>query len=118
MALFFDKDWFDAKLASAGLSRAQLAVALGLSETQIAEIWKDQRELSAREVATIASLLKAAPEEIALRAGVSTPVPAKTPKDLESFGAALADLTARLERLERAMVEIKSLLLDIRRERP
>lgn len=117
MALFFDANWFDAKLASAGLSRAQLAVALGLSETQIAEIWKDQRELSAREVATLASLLNAAPEEIAARAGVSTPVPAKSPKDLESFGEALADLAARLERLERAMVEIKSLLLDMRHER-
>jgi transcriptional regulator with XRE-family HTH domain len=117
MALFFDKDWFDAKLAAAGLSRAQLAVALGLSEMQIAEIWKDQRELSAREVATLASLLNAAPEEIAVHAGVSTPVPAKIPKDLESFDEALADLAARLERLERAMVEIKSLLLDFRRER-
>ena len=118
MALFFDKDWFDAKLAAAGLSHAQLAVALGLSETQLSDIWKDQRELSAREVATLASLLKAAPEEIAVRAGISTPVPTKSPKDLESFGEALADLAGRLERLERAMLEIKALLLDIRRDRP
>lgn len=117
MALFFDTNWFDEKLAAAGLSRAQLAAALGLSELQIAEIWKDQRELSAREVAALASLLNAAPEDIARRAGVSTPVPAKNPKDLESFGEALADLAARLERLERAMVEIKSLLLDLRGER-
>jgi transcriptional regulator with XRE-family HTH domain len=118
MALFFDKDWFDARLAAAGLSRAQLAAKLGLEEMQVAEIWKDQRELTGREVATLASLLNVTPEEIALRAGVSTPLPPNTPKDLESIGHALADLAARLERLERAMVEIKSLLLDIRRQSP
>ena len=41
MALFFDKEWFDAKLESAHLSRADLARALGLTDTQVAEIWKD-----------------------------------------------------------------------------
>jgi transcriptional regulator with XRE-family HTH domain len=118
MALFFDKEWFDAKLAEFDMSRQELAMALGLRRSDIEDIWKDQRELSAREVATLASLLKAAPEEIAVRAGVSTPVPPKIPRDFESFGEALADLAARLDRLERAMLEIKSLLLDIRRDRP
>lgn len=116
MALFFDKEWFDAKLAALGLSRAHVAAALDLGEAQVAEIWKDQRELSARDVAALATLLKVSPQQIARRAGVSTPVPTAGPQDIESFGAALADLTARLERLERGLIEIKSLLLDLRRK--
>jgi transcriptional regulator with XRE-family HTH domain len=115
MALFFDKEWFDAKLAEVDISREELAMALGLRLSDIEDIWKDQRELSARDVAALASLLKVAPQEIATRAGVSTPVPSAVPGDLESFGAALADLAARLERLERSLIEIKSLLLDLRR---
>ena len=69
MALFFDKDWFDAALARAGLTRAILAQALGLGEAELAEVWKDQRELSARDVATLAALLAVPAEEIAAPCG-------------------------------------------------
>jgi transcriptional regulator with XRE-family HTH domain len=101
MALFFDSEWFDARLASVHLSRADLAAALGLNETQIAEVWKDQRELSARDVALIAALLNVPAEDVAKHAGVSTPVPK---------GDALADIAKRLERVERMLEDIKSLL--------
>src|SRR5690242_5196814 len=47
MALFFDTEWFDARLAAAHLSRADVARALGLSQGEVDEVWKDQRELSA-----------------------------------------------------------------------
>jgi len=115
MALFFDKEWFDAKLAALGLSRAHVAAALALREAQVAEFWKDQRELSARDVAALASLLKVSTQEIATRAGVSTPLPTAAPDDLESIGEAISRLDARLERLERGMIEIKALLLDLRK---
>jgi transcriptional regulator with XRE-family HTH domain len=71
MALFFDRDWFDAALARSHLARADLARALGLSDAEIAEVWKDQRELSAGQVATMAALLAVSAEEIARHAGVS-----------------------------------------------
>ena len=45
MALFFDSAWFDARLEASGLRRADVAAALGLTAEQIAELWKDQREL-------------------------------------------------------------------------
>jgi len=106
MALFFDSQWFDGKLAAAGLTRARLAQALSLSEQQVAEIWKDQRELSAREVATIASLLGATPQDVAHHAGVSTPVPQAT---------SLAEIGERLARVERALAELKALMIDLRR---
>ena len=101
MALFFDGEWFDVRLASVHLSRADLAAALGLNETQIAEVWKDQRELSARDVALMAALLNVPAEDVAKHAGVSTPVPKED---------AIADLTRRLERVERKLEELQSLL--------
>jgi hypothetical protein len=104
MALFFDTAWFDARLASAHLARGDVARALGLSDSEIAEVWKDQRELSARDVSTLASLLAATPQEIAQYAGISTPVP-KTQSTVS-----LADLSARLERVETELAQIKALL--------
>jgi hypothetical protein len=115
MALFFDKEWFDAKLAEFDISREELALGLGLRRWEIDEIWKDQRELSVDDVASLALLLQTTPEEIANRAGVSTPLPTAAPDDLESIGEAISRLDARLERLERGLIEIKSLLLDLRR---
>ncbi|HWD50150.1 MAG TPA: hypothetical protein VG309_09470 [Rhizomicrobium sp.] len=102
MALFFDREWFDAKLASAHLSRADLARALGLTEMEVAEIWKDQREISAREVSLLATLLAASPQDVAQYAGVSTRVPQAAPT--------VAELHARLVKVEKSLDEIKALL--------
>jgi len=102
MALFFDAAWFDKRLAHLGLVRTTVAIALGLSESEIAEIWKDQRELSARDVAVLASLLDATPEEIAERAGISTPVP----KAAASADPSLKSIEERLTRVEAALEEI------------
>lgn len=117
MALFFDTDWFDAALLRAGLGRGDLARALGLSEHELAEVWKDQRELSARDVAIIAMLLAAPAGEVARRAGVSTPVPHEPPADAAALAGALADFGERLARIERTLAEVKALLLDLRRAR-
>ncbi|HEY2070287.1 MAG TPA: helix-turn-helix transcriptional regulator [Rhizomicrobium sp.] len=100
MALFFDAEWFEARLAAAGLTRAVMAQALGLSEQQIAEVWKDQREISAREVSTMAALLGVSPEDVAKHAGISTPVP-KPASELD-------DIRARLDRIEQTLAELKA----------
>jgi transcriptional regulator with XRE-family HTH domain len=113
MALFFDAQWFDAQLSARGLSRADAAKALGLDAVQIAELWKDQRELSLHDVRVIAQLIGGSAEEVARRAGVSTPVPVERPDDP---AAALAELSERLARVERGMLELKSLILDLRRQ--
>ncbi|HEY1708981.1 MAG TPA: helix-turn-helix domain-containing protein [Rhizomicrobium sp.] len=114
MALFFDAEWFDAQLAARRMSRADVARALGLGAEQIAELWKDQRELSVRDVRALSVLLGSTVQEIALRAGVSTPVPADPPADAT---AALAELNERLARVERGLIELKALILDLR-DRP
>jgi len=116
--LFFDSAWFDSRLAAAHLSRADLARALGVSETGIAEIWKDQRELSAREVAIISALLGASAEDVATHAGVSTPVPRPPPAGIAEIGPSIGDLAERLDRVERMLIEVKALLLDPKRGAP
>jgi hypothetical protein len=92
MALFFDAPWFNAQLARLHLPKSALGPMLGLTETGLAELWKDQRELKATDVAVLAALFNVAPADIAARAGISTPVPRPA--------AAQADIIARLDRIE------------------
>ena len=94
MALFFDAPWYDARLAERGLSRAVLAAVSGMSEAELALVFKDQREVSAAEVAVFAELLGVSPAEAANRAGVSTPVPGTDPL------ARIAELERRVAALE------------------
>ncbi|MEI9932011.1 MAG: hypothetical protein WDM89_16095 [Rhizomicrobium sp.] len=100
MSLFFDSEWFDDRLTQAGLKRHDLAVALGLGERELGEMWKDQREVSADDVRVIAALLGVSREDVARRAGISTPVP-----------NAVDD---RLARIEADINEIKTMLLELR----
>jgi hypothetical protein len=97
MALFFDAAWFDANLAERGLSRGVLAAACGLSPDELALVFKDQRELSAGDVAIFAELLGTTPADIAVHAGVSTPVPAES--RIEALERRVAALEAELARL-------------------
>jgi transcriptional regulator with XRE-family HTH domain len=103
MALFFDAPWFDGKLAERGLSRTALAAVAGLGEAELALVFKDQRELSAGQVAAFAELLGVTPAEVANRAGIATPVPASTP-----------DLSARLTALERRVAALETELARLR----
>lgn len=96
MALFFDASWFDHRLSERGLTRAVLATAAGLSEAELALVFKDQRELSAQEVARFAELLGVPVAEVADRAGIATPVPGGA-RPLEQRIAALERRVAALE---------------------
>src|SRR5258708_10397629 len=75
MALFFDAEWFDARLGERGLSRGVLAAAAGMSGADLALAFKDQRELSAGEVAAFSEVLGVPDPELAGRGGVCTPGP-------------------------------------------
>ena len=98
MALFFDAAWFDERLAERGLSRASLAAAARMSEADLALAFKDQRELSAAEVAAFAELLGVTATEIARQAGISTPVAGSSPLErrLRAIEARLSAIEARL----------------------
>ena len=72
MSLFFDADWFDAKLAERGLDRAALAIAAGLERTDLHGVFTNERVATAAELETFARVLHADLVEITLRAGIAT----------------------------------------------
>ena len=96
MALFFDAEWFDARLAERGLSRTVLAAAAGMTAADVDLAFKDQRELSAGEVTVFAELLGVEAREVADRAGISTPAPGRA----GSAESRIADLERRVAALE------------------
>lgn len=89
-------------MAERGLTPTVLAAASGMSEAELALVFKDQRELSAGEVAVFAELLGEAPAEIARQAGISTPVPDQDPL------ARIAALEHRVAVLEAEIVRLRS----------
>jgi uncharacterized protein YceH (UPF0502 family) len=70
MALFFDHEWYDARLAQRGLDRLVLAAAAGLSAADLDLVFKDQREIGPAELAVFAEMVGVSREEAARRAGV------------------------------------------------
>jgi hypothetical protein len=103
MALFFDSVWFDAQLARAGLKHADVGAALGLSEREIAELWKDQREVRAQDVRVLAALLGVTCAEVVTHAGVSTPLPGNDEADLEARVGRIEAMLAALTKEIRAL---------------
>jgi transcriptional regulator with XRE-family HTH domain len=110
MALFFDTKWFDSRLSAMGLSHADVAAALGVTGEELSQMWKDQRELSVKDVRLLAALLGTDVKEISERAGIATPVP-RASADLGDIASKLELLAERLDRLERGIEDIKKLLL-------
>ena len=49
MSLFFDADWFDAKLAARGLDRGALAEAAGLERSELHLLFTNERAASAAD---------------------------------------------------------------------
>ncbi len=105
MALFFDQEWFDARLRERGLNKAALASLLRISSTEVDDMWKDQREISPREVTLLAELLGVSNKEIARRGGAATPNPDEA-SDVNRVLTRLDALDARIARLERGVADI------------
>jgi transcriptional regulator with XRE-family HTH domain len=96
VALFFDQVWFRARLEALNLSKADLALCLGLTRDELDEIWKDQREVSRQEVSTLSAILGVDAREIANRCGISTPIPDALDGDVHR----VSDLERRVKALE------------------
>jgi hypothetical protein len=111
MALFFDQEWFEARLAEAGLNRDTVAAALGLSGEQVEEIWKDQRELTVEDVVNHAGIATPQPGAARPPAPGEASVP-EAGRILERLDA----LDARMAGLEKAVSELSALLKSMREE--
>lgn len=103
MALFFDRDWYEARLAERGLSRSALAAAAQMDATSLELAFKDQRELSWRELAAFAELLGVTTAEAALHAGVRPP-----PDPVDAQAGRIAMLEARVAALEARLGRLES----------
>jgi len=68
MSLFFDADWFDAKLDERGLDRAALAIAAGVERSELHLVFTNERAATAK---LVASLLEG--KDVALVSDAGTP---------------------------------------------
>src|SRR3954469_25790046 len=111
MALFFDQSWYDARLAERGLSRTVLAAVAGMTGEELVLAYKDQRELTAAQIAAFAELLGVPLAEAARRAGVGAH--AAAPRGEPPFRSELsleqkvAMLEARVAALEAELARLK-----------
>ena len=106
MALFFDQLWYDARLAERGLTRAVLAAVAGMTGEELALAYKDQRELTAPQIAAFAELLGVPLAEAARRAGVGAHA-AALPMESLSLDQRVAALEARVAALEAELARLK-----------
>ena len=104
MALFFDVEWFKARLDERGISAKVFAACAGMSDHELALAFKDQRELSPQEVAIFAELLGVTAAEVASRAGISTP----TPGAEDPVAQQIAALERRVASLEAEVAALKA----------
>jgi hypothetical protein len=111
MALFFDQSWYDARLSERGLTRVVLAAVAGMTNDELALAYKDQRELTAAQIAAFAEVLGVSLAEAARRAGVGAHAaapPREPPKEAVSLEQKVAALEARVAALEAALARQKA----------
>ena len=104
MSLFFDADWFDAKLSERGLDRAALAVAAGLERADLHLIFTNERAPTAEELSTFATVLSADLVEVTLRSGVAT----RTADPDAAPNARIEDIEARLDAIDDWLKEFEA----------
>jgi hypothetical protein len=103
MSLFFDAEWFDARLAVRGLDRGDLASAAGLDRSDLHRVFTNERAATASELAAFARVLQAEIVEVTLRSGVAAPgaAPADDP------GARIENIEARLDAIDDWLAEFE-----------
>lgn len=104
MSLFFDADWFDAKLAARRLDRTALAVAVGIDGVELHRVFTNERAPTAEELSTFANVLGADLVEVTLKSGVATRAGAAS----EDSGDRIADIEARLDAIDSWLAEFEA----------
>ena len=113
MALFFDTEWFAAKLKEKNKNKKQLALALGVSEERLESIWKDQSVMTEAQVSKAAAFLGQAKETLIHYAGVGSVE--KTPPITSSAimeAEDISEVLERLDRIEKSLIELKSMIFS------
>jgi len=101
MSLFFDAEWFDARLLECGRDRAALGACAGLAPSELHQIYTNARVATPAELTAFAALLGGDLVEITLRAGVSErPASGDASARIESIEARLSAIDEWLAELE------------------
>lgn len=103
MSLFFDADWFDAKLEERGLDRNALAASAGLDRAALHAIYINDRALEPAELRAFAALLGTDLIEIGLRSGIA----ARPFEPAADPDARLANFEARLDAIDDWLDELE-----------
>lgn len=96
MSLFFDADWFDAKLAERGLDRTALAQAALIDRAELHRLFINDRAATAAELGAFARLLNADIVEVTLRSGIA----ARDCGGGEDTSARIESIEARLDAID------------------
>jgi len=104
MSLFFDADWFDARLAERWLDRAALAACAGVDASQLEQLFTNQRAPTAQELEAFAQLLSTDLVEVTLRAGVAT----RAASQGETSSTRIEDIEARLDAVDAWLQEFEA----------
>lgn len=104
MSLFFDAEWFDARLALRGLDRGALADCASLERGELHRLFTNERSATVEELNAFARLLGVDLLEVSLKAGVSerTASDGDTSSRIESIEARLNAIDAWLDELEQS----------------
>jgi transcriptional regulator with XRE-family HTH domain len=104
MALFFDAEWFDQRLAKRGIDRIGLAVAAGIERAELHRIFTNERSPSAAEIAEFARVLETDVLEITIRSGVAV---RESAPDAD-HGDRIESIEARLDAIDTWLAEFEA----------
>jgi hypothetical protein len=104
MALFFDADWFDQRLAARGIDRIGLAVAAGIERGELHRIFTNERSASAEEIAEFARVLGIDLLEATIRSGVAVRESAPG----ADTGDRIESIEARLDAIDTWLAEFEA----------
>lgn len=103
MSLFFDADWFDAKLAERGLDRAALAIAAGLERTELHRVFTNERAPTAEELETFARVVNVDLVEVTLKSGIAQ----RAADTGAETGDRIESIEARLDAIDNWLAEFE-----------
>lgn len=104
MSLFFDADWFDARLADQSLGRNELAACAGIDRTELHRLYSNERAPTGEEQAAFAQLLGVDMVEIGIRCGVAN---REAPPEGDT-GARIDSIEARLDAIDQWLAELEA----------
>jgi hypothetical protein len=104
MSLFFEADWFDARLAERWLDRGAMAACAGIEATALERLFTTDRAPTAHELHAFAPLLGADLVEVTLRAGVATRAATKS----GTSSTRIEDIEARLDAVDAWLEEFEA----------